>query len=50
MSHLSYSPLNPITQVAVEILQGKDPAELTQKNERSALLVAELVGSSEFCA
>merc|ERR1719334_2217784 len=38
------------TQVAVEILQGKDPAELTQKNERSALLVAELVGSSDFCA
>merc|ERR1719219_733338 len=38
------------TQVSIEILQGKDPKEMSTKVERAALLMVEIYGSSEFCA
>ena len=36
-------------KVAIDIIQGKDPSEITTKLERSAMLVAEIAGSTEFC-
>ena len=38
------------TQVSIDILQGKDPAEMTQKLDRAALLMVEIHGISDFCA
>ena len=38
------------TQVSIEILQGKDPKEMSQKVERAALLMVEIHGVADFCA
>ena len=38
------------TQVSIEILQGKDPKEMSTKVERAALLMVEIHGVAEFCA
>ena len=38
------------TQVSVDILQGKDPREMTQKIDRAALLMVEIFGVGDFCA
>ena len=38
------------TQVSIEILQGKDPKEMSTKVERAALLMVEIHGVADFCA
>merc|ERR1719443_667237 len=38
------------TQVSIDILQGKDPSEMTQKVERAALLMVHIHGVGDFCA
>merc|ERR1719410_2266025 len=38
------------TQISVELIQGKAPAEVSSKVDRASMMIVEIMGSGEFCA
>ena len=38
------------TQQSIDLIQGKSPGEISTKVDKAAIMIVEILGSSEFCA